>query len=281
MDTRSAYRFVPSTTLEKEIALAMKRMEESGITYPEGYYDRLVEKYRREEILYPFALMLAGTPRIRNHFAYLRVIKRAGRFLDYGCGAGDSVRILIRDGFPREKITAFDVNWSGINLGFDLNLDRERLSGLFVVSGRFPFRPAAFDTVFSGHVIHCIVNEDELMTYLKNAYTTLRPGGIFFGTTMGIVVNAGRLRRGYGLERLLSHEALKNSLADAGFHHIIIREHPVMPGHIFSLMKKGFRFMIPRTIIRYFLGNFDSLNNHNRYILRFCAEKPKESCPDP
>jgi hypothetical protein len=98
---------------------------------------------------------------------------------------------------------------------------------------------------------------------------------------MGIVVNAGRLRRGYGLERLLSHEALKNSLADAGFHHIIIREHPVMPGHIFSLMKKGFRFRIPRTIIRYFLGNFDSLNNHNRYILRFCAEKPKESCPDP
>ena len=77
------------------------------------------------------------------------------------------------------------------------------------------------------------------MTYLKNAYTTLRPGGIFFGTTMGIVVDAGMLHRGCGLERLLSQKALKNSLADVGFNHITIKEHPVIPGRIFSLMKKG------------------------------------------
>ena len=193
----------------------------------------------------------------------------------------DSVRMLIRDGFPREKITACDVNWSGINLGFDLNLDRERFSGIFIVSGRFPFRPAAFDTFFSGHVIHCIAGDDELMTYLKNAYATLRPGGIFFGTAMGIVVDAGRLRRGSGLERLLSHEAQKNSLADAGFSHITIKEHPFMPGHIYSLTKKGLHYRIPRTIIRYLPGNFNNFNNHNRYILRFCAGKPEGSSPHP
>jgi SAM-dependent methyltransferase len=274
------YQFPPKTCLQSELGAAMKRMGSLGITYPEGYYDRLVEKYKREEVLYPFALMLAGTPQLQDHFAYPRVLQRTGRILDYGCGCGDSVRALIHDGFPREKITAFDIAWSGINLGFDLYLDRGDLFDLFVVSETFPFGPAEFDVVHSCNVIHCIADDEEFRKYLGNTYTTLRPGGIFFGTTMGTLEEGGTFSRDCGLQRLPSREDLIDSLTGAGFIHPEVTQRPYAPGFVLSLITRGLASGVSRAIIRYLFTTIPVVNNYNKYIFRFSAEKPAESRSD-
>src|SRR5208283_4801341 len=94
--------FPPGKTLPEELSLAMKRIEAYGVVYPMGYYQTLLDKYTREGVRYP------------------QVLKGPGKLLDYGCGTGDNVRQLLRNGFPRERITAFDINWASIELGFDL-----------------------------------------------------------------------------------------------------------------------------------------------------------------
>ena len=80
---------------------------------------------------------------------YRRVLSNAGRLLDYGCGTGDNVRQLIRDGYPREHITASDINRASIDLGFDLYRDNADIDDIFTASETFPFGVAAFDLVYS------------------------------------------------------------------------------------------------------------------------------------
>ena len=110
--------FPEGRTLPEEIRNAMQRVERYGVVYPPGYCETLVQTYEREPILYPHILMIIGEPRINTHFGYSRILEQEGRFLDYGCGTGDNVRQLIRDGYRRENIRAFDINRASIDLGF-------------------------------------------------------------------------------------------------------------------------------------------------------------------
>jgi hypothetical protein len=48
--------------------------------------------------------MIIGNPRINHPFFYPHVLNRTGRLFDYGCGTGDNVRQLMRDGFSRPEI---------------------------------------------------------------------------------------------------------------------------------------------------------------------------------
>ncbi len=275
MDGTHAFMFPHGKTLEGELSLAMKRIEKGGISYPEGYYDLLVEKYRQETLVYPFTLILAGNPRIQNHFFYRRAQEQAGRFLDYGCGTGDGVRQLIRDGFPKEKITAFDITPSAINLGFDLYRDRGEMSGIFVVSRIFPFGMPEFDSVYSNFVLHCIADDEEYARYLENAYSALRPGGIFFGSTIGMVEDGGTFTRDNGLQRLTTREQLVDSLTRAGFTRPEIVRFPVLPGCIPGLVTKCLASGFPRTICRYLFARSVVCNNYNKCFFDFCAEKPQ------
>jgi SAM-dependent methyltransferase len=68
------------------------------------------------------------------------MLQRTGPFLDYGCGTGDNIRQLLRDGFSREQITGFDLTWESLNLGFDLYRDRDAIRALFVVERYIPVR---------------------------------------------------------------------------------------------------------------------------------------------
>ncbi len=273
MDYPHCFTFPPGTTLEGELSAAMNRIEKEGVTYPHGYYDMLVEKYRREPLLYPFTLILIGNRWIQNHFFYPTLVNHSGRFLDYGCGAGDGVRQLIRDGYPREQITAFDISWSGIHLGFDLYRDREEMSGIFVVSGTFPFGRAEVDTVYSNFVLHCIAEDEEYACYLENAYSALRPGGIFFGSTIGMVEEGGKFTVDNGLQRLTTREQLMDDLTAAGFINHAIVQHPVIPGFLSSLAKQSRASGIARGICRYLFGHSVVCNNYNRCFFDFCTQK--------
>jgi len=275
MDGTHAFMFPPGKTLEGELSAAMKRIEKEGITYPGGYYDLLVEKYREETLVYPFTLILVGYQRIQNHFFYCRAHEQAGRFLDYGCGTGDGVRQLIRDGFPKEKITAFDITWSAVNLGFDLYRDRGEMSGIFVVSRIFPFGMPEFDSVYSNFVLHCIADDEEYARYLKNAYAALRPGGIFFGSTIGIVEDGGKFTCDNGLQRLTTRAQLVDSLTSAGFTRPEIVRLPVLPGFIPGLVTRCLASGFPRAICRYLFARSVVCNNYNKCFFDFCAEKPQ------
>jgi SAM-dependent methyltransferase len=249
MPATKSHRFPPGKTLTEELCTAMRRIESYGVAYPAGYYRTLVEKYTREGVLYPHILMIIGEPRINKHFFYSRALKGTGRLLDYGCGTGDNVRQLIRDGFPRTRITAFDVNWVSIDLGFDLYRDRKEICDLFIVSGTFPFSPAEFDMVYSASVFHVIADSEEFGNYLANAYSALRPGGILFGSTLGLVEGAVRSPDERGPPRLMPGEQLAGHLTGAGFTRPEIVERSHVPHDV--AFKSG-----------------------NRCVFEFCTKKP-------
>jgi len=197
-----------------------------GIKYPEHYCEELVAKYAKNGVPYPHILTILGEPRIRTHFFYNSVLQRIAPYLDYGCGTGDNIRQLIRDGFPRESITGFDLTWESVDLGFDLYLDRNKLIDLFVVNNTFPFRAEQFDTVYSGSVVHVISDDKELEEYLANAWNVLRYGGIFFGSTLGIEDGCTCDPDIHGPPRITPRSLLEQFIIDAGFAKPVIVNKP-------------------------------------------------------
>ncbi len=219
--------FPPGISFVSELMTAMKRIEQLGITYPEMYYESLKEKYETSPPPYPYIIKHAGDPRIKTHFQYMTVLRDTGALLDYGCGTGDAVRQLIRDGYPRENITAFDVNDASIRLGWDLYLDRDELSGLFHVHPRLPYDESEFHTVYSGSVIHVLREDAEFEEYLGNAHRVLVPGGLLFGSTLGLSDDAPERGMG-GPPRMMPGRLLMDSFRHAGFREIqfITEDHP-------------------------------------------------------
>lgn len=249
MAAKNHLPFPPGATLAEELASAMERIGACGVAYPEGYYRELLEKYTREGVDYPHILMIIGQPRIGRHFCYPRVLAGTGRLLDYGCGTGDNVRQLLRDRFPRERITAFDISRASMDLGFDLYRDRPAIGDLFCAGETFPFGPSEFGLVYSASVLHVITADAELEAYLKNAYATLRPGGHFFGSTAGkLCEEKAPAARGWGPPRVMLIGELERCLARAGFSGIRIAEKPHVHTHSHA-------------------------DGKNQCILEFCAKK--------
>jgi SAM-dependent methyltransferase len=213
-------------TLEGELAAAMQRVGALGVTYPEQYYETLVAKYKKDGVPYPHILTILGEPRIKSHFFYKKALHRTGPFLDYGCGTGDNIRQLLRDGFPRAQVTGFDLTWESIELGFDLYRDRDALADLFVVNPAFPFSEAVFDTCYSGSVIHVIADDAELDEYLANAEKVLRPGGVLFGSTLGIEDADACGPDEHGPPRVSPRSALIRHITAAGFAEPVLAGRP-------------------------------------------------------
>ncbi len=147
--------------------------------------DTLVDKYRSSGVKYPRILMRVGAPNIRKHFRYSEILHNPKKILDYGCGTGDDMRALIQDGYPVDFITGYDVEWDSIQLGFDLYQDKGTFQNHFVVSPTLTFPPESFESVYSGSVLHVMLDKTAILLYLENAQNMLMPGGIFFGSTLG------------------------------------------------------------------------------------------------
>ncbi|EHQ36387.1 class I SAM-dependent methyltransferase [Methanoplanus limicola] len=212
-----------------ELAGAMRRAEKLGVNYPEGYYEDMARKYSTDNVPYPYIVRHIGIPRIMKHFFYGNAHKIRGNFLDYGCGTGDAIRQLIRDGYPSEKVHGFDVNDGSISLGADIYLDEEFIRKLTTVAPEFPETSEVYDLVYSGSVVHVIRDEDEFRQYLNNACNALKKDGIFFGSTLGLEEFADK-RNGQGPPRLMRSSELYDAFSKAGFSgiRIITEEMPDM-----------------------------------------------------
>jgi len=278
MESRQPSQFPPGMPLEKALSRAMERISASGVQYPDGWFDRLVRKYSRTGIAYPFALIMAGTPRLAGHFAYARALQQEGLFLDYGCGCGDSVRALIRAGVSRDRIRAYDPDPSVVGLGFDLYRDRAETCGLFTVSRQFPFRTREFGCVFSTLVLPCLGDDREFWEYLGNARAALRPGGIFFGTTMGHYLPVESRHPQSRLERVMTAARFAECLAQAGFTRVEIVGEPVVRTFPASLVRAGAAVPVVRNALRQVFARFPGINNCNLFVIHFCAVK--EAAPE-
>ena len=228
--------FPEGVTLESELRRVMDTLASTGVNYPPGYYEMLILKYKKYGVRYPHILMRTGDPLIRKHSLYPEILQKKVNLLDYGCGTGDDIRALVHDGYPRDKIVGYDVNWSSINLGFDLYLDRDMWIDRFVVSKKFPFQSPTFDVVYSGFVLHVLGTSRAVKSYLSNAYSVLKPTGIFFGSTLSFGKDhprpawakrwRWRIRRLWRRWRLklLTQEALQKLLVESGFSNVEVSQ---------------------------------------------------------
>ncbi len=205
----------------RELKRILNLMEKNGMHYPEGYKKALLQKYHRKGMKYPRILRRVGQPNIRKHFYYNEIFSHPARILDYGCGTGDDLRALIKDGFPKENLIGYDMDWDSINVGFDIYLDKDKLKNLFIASPSFPFTSSEFQMVYSGSVLHVLKNRDQVCQYLQNVFSVLSPGGIFFGSTLGRANVSSKLKSRFLF--LLTREELTTLLNKIGFHDISIR----------------------------------------------------------
>lgn len=213
---RRMHRVPDGTTLAIELQNAMERVEALGIRFPPGYADIIKARYTIENVPYPYIVMQIGQARIRRHFLYPVIIRNPGILLDYGCGTGDAIRQLIRDGYPAKNITGFDVSDASLRIGYDLYLDRHEMEPRVLVAPSYNCDPEKFDYVYSGSVIHVLGDEEEFNDYLDRAHRTLRTGGSFFGSTLGFPDMVTR-HSDQGPPRLMRRVELLEAMERAGF----------------------------------------------------------------
>lgn len=222
--TGETRRMWDGPALKRELYCAMDRVEALGVRYPPGHKDLVAGRYSPDNVPYPYIIRQIGEARIRKHFGYMGLFRSMGELLDYGCGIGDAIRQLIRDGYPAGKITGFDVNDASLRIGYDLYLDREQIAPLVTVAPSFPCPPGRFDRVYSGSVIHVLGREEDFTEYLDKAFHTLKPGGTFFGSTLGLA-DFLMQRPEQGPPRLMRKIELLAAMERAGFSGIrIIKE---------------------------------------------------------
>jgi|GEM_PF-2938520 len=178
-------KFPQGTDLRTELESAMRRVGALGVRYPKGYLEALVRKYSKVGIEYPRILMRLGDPNISKHEHYKEVMRCKGKFLDFGCGTGDDLRQLLRDGYPKKDLLGFDIDWKSIDLGFDLYRDRSTMKGVFSVGEEPRVKAEAFDIIYSGSVLHTMRKMSMVTRYLDKAHDALKVGGIIFGSTLG------------------------------------------------------------------------------------------------
>jgi SAM-dependent methyltransferase len=222
-------KFPEGTDLESQLRDAMERLSHLGVAYPPNYLEKLLEKYDtskkfgKREIKYANVLVRVGNPNIVKHNHYHNILasgKNGYNLLDYGCGTGDDIRRLIRDGYLKSSITGFDIEWDSIELGFDLYLDRREIKDVFVVSLEFPFKEKSFEIVHSGSILHIFKEKSGITEYLNNVYNALKKDGILFGSTIGRVDDLN-LPKDLP-QTLLTKDELRKFLENTGFKKINI-----------------------------------------------------------
>lgn len=108
--------------------------------------------------------------------------RKSGRALDLGCGTGALCCQLAEAGL---EVTGLDISDTAIGFAKEMAKKRD-LHIDFAVADiiRAPLPPGQFDVIVDGHLLHCIVFDEERRGVLKKVRQSLKDGGEFWVETM-------------------------------------------------------------------------------------------------
>lgn len=107
---------------------------------------------------------------------------KSGKVLELGCGAGDVSLLFAERGY---QVTGIDIAPSAIEWAREKSL-KANIKAEFIegdVRNLRRWEDGVFDIVVDGHCLHCIIGDDRT-EMLKEAYRVLRPGGLFYVSSM-------------------------------------------------------------------------------------------------
>jgi ubiquinone/menaquinone biosynthesis C-methylase UbiE len=105
-----------------------------------------------------------------------------GRLLELGCGAGNIVVWLAKEGYD---LTGVDISPTAIDWA-RRRAHGENIQADFIVVNVLDLKQFAddgFDLVLDDHCFHCIIGDDR-KRFLSQAHRVLKPGGYFLVETM-------------------------------------------------------------------------------------------------
>lgn len=110
-----------------------------------------------------------------EHLFAIGSIRRGGKLLELGCGAGNVSLHLASEGF---EVQGVDIAPSAIAWARDRAVAARLVAEFHVgdVLDLAPFADAEFDVVVDGHCLHCIIGDDRAR-FFASARRVLKPGG--------------------------------------------------------------------------------------------------------
>jgi ubiquinone/menaquinone biosynthesis C-methylase UbiE len=132
-------------------------------------------------------LMNLGAPRAPGHPAIMsELVKKGGVLVDAGCGSGDDTRWFQKNGYG-DRVTGVDLSIAAFELGYAFYEDGESRLPAFMRADvcDMPIESGSVDTVYSGSLIHGLDSAKDVGRFISEAGRIIRPGGLFFGNTLG------------------------------------------------------------------------------------------------
>ena len=148
---------------------------------------------------------------------HLKPLARTGnRLVDLGCGTGDDVRVLAREGF---WTVGLDFAWNALTFARDM-FPRGRYVQADLRGRRLPFREETFDAVIARCSLHYFtVKETERI--IDEVARILVPGGAFAFVVNSSNMLAKRMRYEYKTHKLLEPRTIR--FADGVVRHFFTR----------------------------------------------------------
>jgi ubiquinone/menaquinone biosynthesis C-methylase UbiE len=148
---------------------------------------------------------------------HLKALARTGnRLVDLGCGTGDDVRVLAREGF---RTVGLDFAWNALTFARDMYS-----RGLYVQADlrarHLPFVDASFDAVIARCALHYFTLKETERIFVEVA-RVLVPGGAFAFVVNSSKMAQKRMRYEYKTHKVLEPRTIR--FADGVVRHFFTR----------------------------------------------------------
>ena len=147
-------------------------------------HDKTYQKVRAEgkqrgwdtEKLLQESIASLENPKMVKHFP------ESGKFLELGCGAGDTTLWFAQKGFD---VSGVDISLTAIEWAKEKSVEQNIKAEFHVgnVLDMKNYPDNSFDFVLDGHCLHCIIGDDRKL-FFAGALRVLKPKGFFFIRTM-------------------------------------------------------------------------------------------------
>jgi len=166
---------------------------------------------------YRRSISCAGAVRSYRLFAPL-ARRSGGRFIDIGCGLGETVRVFAAHGWDAEGIDA-DPSTAPLHAELGIRARIGQLEHADIGSG--------YDMIHIAHAVYFITDP---MRFLRRVHTSLTPGGLLCVVLADFLANADLALPGYAHTFFPTGSSMRYTLAIAGFETLLSKK---LSGSIF------------------------------------------------